>query len=108
LFVENKFWAGLTDNQPISYLKQLAKYTQPTVLLVVVPEAREQTVWRELIRRLKGADISATDRYYVQDITQERFTLNPDSTIDVPDRPGLGVNIDRGALTNFTLRQINL
>lgn len=24
VFVENKFWAGLTDNQPVSYLKQLA------------------------------------------------------------------------------------
>ena len=23
VFVENKFWAGLTDNQPVSYLKQL-------------------------------------------------------------------------------------
>lgn len=62
VFVENKFWAGLTDNQPIAYLKQLAKYTQPTILLLVVPEAREQTVWRELIRRLEGAGISATDR----------------------------------------------
>jgi hypothetical protein len=62
VFVENKFWAGLTENQPISYLKQLAEYTQPTILLVVVPEAREQTVWREHIRRLEGVGISATGR----------------------------------------------
>ncbi len=62
VFVENKFWAGLTENQPISYLKQLAEYTQPTILLVVVPEAREQTVWRELIRRFEGSGISATGR----------------------------------------------
>lgn len=48
-------------------------------------------------------DISATDRYYVQDITQERFVLNPDSTIDVPDRPGLGIEIDRRALEGATL-----
>lgn len=60
VFVENKFWAGLTDNQPVSYLEQLAEYTQPTVLLVVVPETREQTLWRELIRRLEDAGISAT------------------------------------------------
>ncbi len=52
VFVENKFWAGLTDNQPVSYLKQLADYTQPTVLLVVAPAAREQTLWRELKQRL--------------------------------------------------------
>jgi hypothetical protein len=55
VFVENKFWAGLTDNQPISYLNKLAEYTQPTILLVVVPEAREETVWRELIHRLERA-----------------------------------------------------
>ncbi len=35
-------------------------------------------------------DISASDRYYIRDITNERFVLNPDSTIDVPGggRPG--------------------
>ena len=48
VFVENKFWAGLTDNQPVAYLRKLAEYTQPTVLLVVVPDAREQTMRREL------------------------------------------------------------
>lgn len=57
LFVENKFWAGLTDNQPVSYLKKLSVYTQPTVLLVVGPAAREQTLWRELSRRLLDAGI---------------------------------------------------
>jgi O-succinylbenzoate synthase len=48
-------------------------------------------------------DISATDRYYTRDITHERFTLNPDSTIDVPKGPGLGISIDRKALKKFTL-----
>lgn len=62
IYVENKFWAGLTDNQPVSYLKHLAKYAQPTILLAVVPEAREQTVWRELIRRLKADGVGITDR----------------------------------------------
>lgn len=62
VFVENKFWAGLTDNQPISYLKQLAAYSQPTVLLVVAPAAREQTLWRELSRRLLDAGISVSER----------------------------------------------
>ena len=62
VFVENKFWAGLTENQPVSYLRQLSEYTQPTVLLVVVPAAREQTIWRELKVRLRAADISHTDR----------------------------------------------
>jgi hypothetical protein len=62
VFVENKFWAGLTDNQPVEYLKQLAEYTQPTILLVVAPETRVQMLWHELIRRLKDAGISAINR----------------------------------------------
>jgi O-succinylbenzoate synthase len=53
-------------------------------------------------------DISATDRYYQQDITRERFRLNADSTIDVPDAPGLGVRIDPEALAQFTLARLKL
>lgn len=61
VFVENKFWAGLTDNQPVSYLKQLTAYSQPSVLLVIAPTAREHTLWRELSRRLLAAEISTSE-----------------------------------------------
>src|SRR6266446_3116350 len=47
VFIENKFWAGLTENQPVEYLRLLAQFPSPVALLVVVPEARLQTVWRE-------------------------------------------------------------
>jgi O-succinylbenzoate synthase len=50
-------------------------------------------------------DISATERYYAEDITNEVFELNPDSTIDVPDKPGLGVTINQAALEKVTLRR---
>lgn len=53
-------------------------------------------------------DISASDRYYTRDITNERFKLNSDSTITVPDKPGLGVTIDENALREFTLSRINV
>ena len=53
-------------------------------------------------------DISASDRYYRRDITNERFILNGDSTIDVPDGPGLGVTIDQEALGQFTLAKMEL
>jgi O-succinylbenzoate synthase len=53
-------------------------------------------------------DISASNRYYTQDITNERFSLNPDSTIDVPSGPGLGVTIDPSALERFSRAQIEL
>jgi O-succinylbenzoate synthase len=49
-------------------------------------------------------DISATERYYVPDITAP-FTLNrEDSTISVPQGPGLGVEVDRQQLQAVTLR----
>ncbi|MGD0613079.1 MAG: o-succinylbenzoate synthase [Anaerolineales bacterium] len=54
------------------------------------------------------SDISASDRYYALDITKERFTLNPDSTIDVPNLPGLGVNVDLKALEKFSLANTRL
>jgi len=53
-------------------------------------------------------DISASDRYYARDITNERFTLNPESTIDVPSGPGLGVSIDEEALQQFTLTKLEI
>ena len=53
-------------------------------------------------------DISASDRYYARDITNERFVLNADSTIDVPTGPGLGVTIDEEALKEFTLSTVTL
>ena len=53
-------------------------------------------------------DISASDRYYNRDITNERFVLNDDSTITVPNKPGLGVTIDEEALKQFTLSELTL
>ena len=51
-------------------------------------------------------DISASDRYYVQDITRERFTLNEDSTITVPQGPGLGITIDPQAVERYALERL--
>ena len=53
-------------------------------------------------------DISASDRYYQRDITNERFVLNDDSTIDVPNGPGLGITMDKEALKQFTLSEMFL
>lgn len=52
--------------------------------------------------RLPG-DISASDRYYRSDIAEPTFRLNPDSTINVPTAPGLGVIVKREALARVTL-----
>jgi O-succinylbenzoate synthase len=53
-------------------------------------------------------DISATARYYHEDITHERFALNPDSTLTVPDQPGLGVTVNRAALEKYAVGKIEL
>jgi O-succinylbenzoate synthase len=50
-------------------------------------------------------DISASERYYHEDITNELFTLNDDSTITVPDSIGLGVSINQDALIRATQRK---
>ena len=53
-------------------------------------------------------DISASDRYYHRDITNERFVLNSDSTINVPNKPGLGVTMDEEALKMFTKAELTI
>lgn len=53
-------------------------------------------------------DISATDRYYEEDITEERFSLNPDSSINVPTAAGLGVKVNHQKLEKFTLTKLTL
>ena len=53
-------------------------------------------------------DISATERYYAEDITEQRFRLNPDSTIDVPKAPGLGITIDQAALQKYTQTKLTI
>ena len=53
VLIEVKFWAGLTDNQPITYLGRLPNDEEPAVLLFVAPEQRLETLWVELLRRAR-------------------------------------------------------
>ena len=50
-------------------------------------------------------DISATSRYYEQDIAPPFFLNADDSTITVPTGPGLGIEVDMNRLEAVTLRQ---
>jgi O-succinylbenzoate synthase len=50
-------------------------------------------------------DISASARYFFEDIVDPPFGLNPDSTLSVPTGPGLGVNVRLDALEKVTLRR---
>ena len=60
IFIENKFWAGLTDAQPVSYLKGLPS-DPPSALVFVVPEQRVATVWNELKRRCSKEQLEWVD-----------------------------------------------
>ena len=50
VLIEAKFWAGLTDNQPNTYLDRLPKNGQ-SVLLFVVPTRRMNSLWIDLCTR---------------------------------------------------------
>ena len=51
LFIEAKFYAGLTKNQPVAYLKQLPP-EGVSVLMFLAPSNRVDELWRKLLGRL--------------------------------------------------------
>ncbi|MBP7327373.1 MAG: o-succinylbenzoate synthase [Alicycliphilus sp.] len=48
-------------------------------------------------------DISASSKYFEEDIVQAPFTLQPDSTLAVPTGLGLGIQIDTARLDKYTV-----
>ena len=56
ILVENKFWSGLTEHQPVAYLKQLPENVA-AALLFVVPEQRLPALWDELCRLCEQAGV---------------------------------------------------
>ena len=56
VLIEAKFWAGLTDKQPVAYLERL-RQNQAPALLFVAPAKRFESLWTELRRRVKEAKI---------------------------------------------------
>jgi hypothetical protein len=57
LLVENKFWAGLTPNQPAAYLKRLPN-DEPGLLLFIVPPRRLHAIWPDLAASAALAELS--------------------------------------------------
>lgn len=51
-------------------------------------------------------DISASKRYYKEDIVEPEFVLNKDGTIDVPIKPGIGVEVNMKMLDKVTVRKM--
>lgn len=59
--VECKFWAGLTEQQPNTYIDELLKNEKPSVLLFVAPESRLETLWPEIVRSAEVGGFVAPD-----------------------------------------------
>lgn len=55
VLIEAKFWASLTDNQPVTYLTRLSG-NEPSALLFVVPMQRMETLWPEVCRLSREAE----------------------------------------------------
>jgi hypothetical protein len=53
IIIEGKFWANLTDNQPVNYLKELPENGR---LLFLLPEKRKISLDVEIKKRLNGND----------------------------------------------------
>ena len=53
VLIEAKFWAGLTDNQPNTYLAGLPEEGH-SALLFVAPAQRMETLWPELCGRAEA------------------------------------------------------
>ena len=52
VLIEGKFWAELTKNQPVEYLKAL-RTDRATALLFVAPSSRSESLWPQLRRRIQ-------------------------------------------------------
>lgn len=50
-------------------------------------------------------DIAVNNRYYRDDLVDPVFTLNSDGTLTVPNKPGLGVQVDRERLADVTVKR---
>ena len=57
--------------------------------------------------RLPG-DVAASKRYWQRDIVQPPVEVTTDGTIQVPDRPGFGYELDHGYIRAITVRQETL
>jgi hypothetical protein len=88
VFIENKFWAGLTKNQPVEYLKLLSYQREEGVLLVIVPEARLETVWRAFANSLQSWHVSDLARRNAPNIYRA-IVVDFDSSL--PIKPVLAI-----------------
>ena len=74
LIVENKFWAGLTDAQPVRYLENLPDDEIDSLLVFVVPKTRSPVIWQELLQRCEDARIKVSKANNHSDVVLTKLT----------------------------------
>jgi hypothetical protein len=60
LLIESKLWAGLTEKQPVSYLRRLS---ERGLLLFLLPKQRMNPLKQEIDGRLQGTEFSDATRW---------------------------------------------
>jgi o-succinylbenzoate synthase len=48
-------------------------------------------------------DISSSKRHYLEDMVEPEFVINPDGTMNVPTKPGIGVEVNEKQLQKMTV-----
>ena len=68
LILEAKFWAALTENQPIEYLKRLK---ENSALVFICPTLRVRPVFDEIVKRVKASQLNFTPNHETHSIIFE-------------------------------------
>ena len=110
VLIEAKFWAGLTDNQPNTYLNRLPNDGKPAVLLFVAPEARLETLWPEVLRKQQvgrlGIDVETADiKSAILDGSERRMLLT--SWRRLLCRMSSGARVDGDSAAERDILQLN-
>ena len=53
-------------------------------------------------------DVSPSNRYWARDVVSPEWTMDGDGWVDVPDGPGLGIEVDRERIEELTVQRATL
>lgn len=73
--IESKFWAGLTHNQPITYIKRFNS-SKPSIILFLVPAKRIDSIWSELTSRCMKAGLIIENTFRKPHVIQGSLSIN--------------------------------
>ena len=105
VLIEAKFGAGLTENQPVTYLERLPE-NQSSVLLFVAPAERLESLWTELCRLVAEAEIVLSSGPLRSATTSGKRRLMLISWTDLLDRMAPRASTSRESHTESDIHQL--